>query len=130
MPKKYSHTDCFNHFGVKWKNINWSWSGRSDATVAVTLWQDRFLDRGTAYESWQTDVPGEWRSRPGFVELVENLAFAQDSLDGLVNVIVAVSKDKTASPRSISHCFPSEMQMKIVALDRDQGTFRLERVAS
>ena len=45
MPKKYSHTDCFNHFGVKWKNIQWSWSGRSEDAVAATLWQDRLLDR-------------------------------------------------------------------------------------
>ena len=112
------------------ENINWSWSGRSENRVAVTLWQDRFIDRGTAYESWKTDVPGEWRSRPGFVELIENLAFAEDTLDGVVSVIIAVAKEKAASPRSISHSFPSEMRMKIVSLDRDQGRFRLERIAS
>lgn len=128
MPKKYSHTDCFNHFGVKWKNINWSWSGRSNEKVAVTLWQDRFLDRGSAYESWQTDVPGEWRSRPGFVELIENLAYAEEHLDGVVHVIIAVAKDKKASPRSIERCFPSAMKMKVVQLDREAGTFRLERL--
>ncbi len=126
MPKKYTHTDCFNHFGVRWKNINWSWSGRSDKSVAVTLWQDRFIDRGTAYESWQSDVPDAWRSRPGFVELIENLSFAEDELSGVVHVIIAVAKDKNASPRSIERSFPSAMTMKIVKLDREQGTFRLE----
>lgn len=128
MPKKYTHTDCFNHFGVKWKNINWSWSGRSDEKVAVTLWQDRFLEGGTAYESWKTDQPGEWRSRPGFVELIENLAFAEDHLNGVVHVIIAVAKDKNVSPRSIERSFPSQMTMRVASHDRDEGKFRLELI--
>jgi hypothetical protein len=128
MPKKYTHTDCFNHFGVRWKNINWSWSGRSDERVAVTLWQDRFLEKGTAYESWHDDVPGEWRSRPGFVELIENLAYARDNLDGTVHVIIAVAKDKDARPRSIERSFPSQMTMRVTQLDEEEGKFRLELI--
>lgn len=128
MPRKYTHTECFKHFGVQWKNIQWSWSGRSAEKVAVTLWQDRFLKRGTAYESWPTDVPGEWRSRPGFVELIDNLAFAEDNLDGVVHVIIAVAKDKNATPRSIERSFPSAMTMRVVRRDRDAGTFRRERI--
>ena len=84
MAKKYSLTDCFEHFGVSCKNVQWSWSGRGADKVAVTLWQDRFLERGTAYENWKSDAPGEWKSRLGFVELIENLAFAEDNLGGLV----------------------------------------------
>ena len=121
MPKKYSHTDCFNHFGVRWKNIQWSWSGRSETKVAVTLWQDRFIEKGAAYESWQTDVPGEWKSRPGYIELVENLAYAEDHLDGVVHVIIAVAKDKNATPRAIERSFPSAMTMKVRDLNRDSG---------
>lgn len=127
MVKKYSHTDCFNHFGVKWRNINWSWSGRSEEKVAVTLWQDRFIEGGKAYQHWDEDVPGEWRSRPGFVELVENLSYARDHLNGIVHVIIAVAKDKAARPRSISHSFPSQMTMRVVHLDETEGRFRLER---
>lgn len=79
MPKKYTHTACFDYFGVVPKNIYWSWSGRSEdgKNVAVTLWQDRFEGKGRLYPSWKSDRPGEWRSRPGFVELIENLAVAR-----------------------------------------------------
>ncbi len=128
MPKRYTHTDCFNHFGVHWKNINWSWSGKSDQKVAVTPWQDRFQENGSAYESWHDDVPGEWRSRPGFVELIENLAFARDHLSGVVHVIIAVAKDKVARPRSIDRSFPSQMTMRVVNLDENEGKFRLELI--
>ncbi len=117
------------HFGVKPKNIQWSWSGRSDEKVAVTLWKDRFLEGGTAYESWQDDVPGAWLSRPGFVELIENLAFAQDNLDGIVHVIAAKAKDEDARPRSIERSYPTKMRMKVTKLDRNEGTFRLELIS-
>jgi hypothetical protein len=119
---------AYRHFGVKPKNIQWSWSGRSDKRVAVTLWKDRFLEGGTAYESWQDDVPGEWRSRHGFVELIENLAFAEDHLGGIVHVIAAVAEDENARPRTIKRSYPTQMRMKVVRLDREAGTFRLELV--
>ena len=128
MARTGTASAAYKHFGVKPKNIQWSWSGRSDEKVAVTLWKDRFLDAGTAYESWQDDVPGEWRSRPGFVELVENLAFAEDRLDGVVHVIVAVAEDENARPRTIKRSYPTQMRMKVVRLDRNEGTFRLELI--
>lgn len=131
MPKKFTHTDCFNFFGVAPKNIFWSWSGRSvdGKDVAVTLWQDRFEDKGRLYPSWKTDTPGEWRSRPGFVELIENLATARDHANGIVHVIIAKAKDPHAIPRSISHCFPHPtLKMRIVELDTGEGTYLLERV--
>ena len=121
---------CYDFFGVSYKNIQWSWSGRSREKVAVTLWQDRFIDGGKAYEQWPEDKPGEWKSRPGFVELIENLAFARDELDGIVHVIIAKAKDKSASPRAIETSFPSKMLMKIVSLDENEGKFRLEATDS
>ena len=65
MTKK-THSECFEFFGVVPKNTRWSWSGRSldGQDVAVTLWQDRFEEKGRIYRSWKTDHPGEWRSRP------------------------------------------------------------------
>jgi hypothetical protein len=131
VPKKYSHTQCFDFFGVVPRNTRWSWSGRSEdgTRVAVTLWQDRFEDKGRLYRSWSTDRPGEWRSRPGFVELIENLAHARDHTGGLVHVILAVAKDKDAAPRSIDRSFPQpSLRMRVTELDEDEGRFVLERV--
>lgn len=131
MPRTYSHTDCFDFFGVVPRNPRWSWSGRSEngSRVAVTLWQDRFEDKGRVYRSWHTDRPGEWRSRPGFVELIENLVFARDVADGMVSVILAQARDRNASPRAIARCFPQPaLRMRVVELDEGKGTFTLERV--
>jgi hypothetical protein len=131
MPKKWTHADCFAYFNTVPKNPRWSWSGRSvDGTiVAVTLWQDQFEDKGVVYRNSKHDVPGEWRTRPGFVELIENLAYARDHLDGVVRIILARPKDPDARPRAIKHCFPHEkMRMKVFELDTDAGTFKLEQI--
>lgn len=131
MPKEYSHTDCFEFFGVVPRNTRWSWSGRSEdgTSVAVTLWQDRFEDKGRVYRSWKTDRPGEWKSRPGFVELIENLTVARDNADGAVHVILAQARDRDAIPRSIARCAPQpNLKMRIVELNEDEGTFVLERI--
>jgi hypothetical protein len=131
MPKHYSHSDCFEFFGVVPRNTRWSWSGRSDdgKDIAVTLWQDRFEDKGRIYRSWNTDRPGEWKSRPGFVELIENLALARDNADGAVHVILAQARDRDANPRSIARCFPQpSLKMRVIELDEEEGTFVLERV--
>lgn len=131
MPKEFSHTECFAAFGTVPRNTRWSWSGRSEdgENVAVTLWQDRFEEGGRIYRSWKTDRPGEWKSRPGFVELIDNLAHARDHLDGKVHVIMAQARDRDASPRSIARCFPHQnLKMRVVELDQDEGTFMLQRI--
>lgn len=133
MPKEYSHSDCFAHYSVIPRNPRWSWSGRSQdgRSVAVTLWQDGFEDKGRVYRNSSHDRPGEWKSRPGFVELIENLAHARDHLDGLVHVILAQAKDPKAKPRSIARCFPQEkLKMRVTTLDESAGSFVLERVVA
>lgn len=131
MPQRLTHTQAFDFYGVVPRNTRWSWSGRSKdgQHVAVTLWQDRFEDGGQTYRSWQSDRPGEWRSRPGFVELIENLAHARDHLHGRVHVILAVAKDRTATPRTIERSFVQpKLKMRVVHLDEQDGTFVLERM--
>jgi len=126
-----NHGQAFDFFGVKPKNIRWSWSGRSidGSTVAVRLWQDRFENGTKIYRSWSSDKPGEWKSRPGFVELIENLVHARDHLNGIVSVIILVAKDKRATPRSIARSFPhASLKMRVVELDEKEGTFVLERI--
>jgi len=125
------HSEAFEYFGVVPKNIRWSWSGRSPdgSVVAVRLWQDRFENGGRIYRSWRSDVPGQWTSRLGFVELIDNLAHARDHLDGIVRVILLVAKDKNASPRSIERSSPQEkLRMRVLELNEEEGTFVLERV--
>lgn len=127
-----NHAKAFEYFGVVPRNIRWSWSGRSadGSVVAVRLWQDRFEDKGQIYRGWSDDVPGEWKSRPGFVELIDNLSHALTHLDGVVRVILLIAKDKTATPRSIERSSPHpNLKMRVVELDEDAGTFVLKRIS-
>jgi hypothetical protein len=129
LTKRWTHSECFAFFGTKPKSPRWSWSARSDdgKMVAVTLWKDQFLEQGRVYKNFDIDVPG--RSRPGFVELIENLKHASDHLGGVVRVIIAVPKDPLANPRSIAECYPQEhLRMRVSSLDVDAGTFTLERI--
>jgi hypothetical protein len=131
MARQWSHNECFEFYDVQPKNPRWSWSGRSadGKTVAVTLWQDRFLEGGRVYRNFDSDRPGEWRSRPGFVELLDNLEYAAKHLDGAVRIILAKAKDRNASPRSIERSWPQpNILMRVTALNRDEGKFTLERI--
>lgn len=94
--------------------------------MAVRLWQDRFEPGGKIYRGWSDDKPGEWKSRPGFVELIENLIHARDQLDG---VVLLIAKDKRAAPRSIERSTPApNLKMRIIELDEDAGAYVLERL--
>lgn len=57
---------------------------------------------------------------------MENLRWAVDHCDGWVKVIIAIAKDKLASPRSISECFPSKMELRVLHLDETTGAFTFE----
>jgi len=130
MTKKWTHTECFAFFGTVPRNIQWSWSGRSPdgSTVSVTLWQD-LLKGGRIYDATTHSLDDRWTKSNGFNELIENLKWAKENLGGIVRVIIAIAKDKEASPRSIRECFPHEsLRMRVVLLDETAGHFRLERV--
>lgn len=122
---KHTHTSAFAHFGTVPRNVQWSWSARNDVTktVVVTLWQDEFTrkDGKTIYE--RPPLHRQVRSRHGYPEMMDNLAWAQDHCDGLLRVIVAIAKDPTASPRSIKECFPHDMIMRLSHVDFDTGAF-------
>lgn len=123
--------DCYASYGIKLANPRWSWSGRhaDGSAVVVTLWQDRFTDKGRVYRSWDTDRPGEWRSRPGFTELIANLTFARDHTNGVVGVVLAKARDAAVSPRTIERCFAQPgLTMRVTSLDEEAGTYTLERV--
>jgi hypothetical protein len=128
MPKKWTHTAAFAHFGTKPHNVQWSWSARSadGKTVVVTFWQDLFerKDGRLIYARPRQDAA--IAVRPGFHELMENLAWARDRCDGRFRVIVAKAKNPNADRRSIDACFPSQMVMKLTHLDVASGAFVAE----
>lgn len=128
MTKKLTHTAAFAHFGTKPRNVQWSWSARSDdgKTVVVTLWQDRFERKNGRLIYARPKADLETASKPGFREMVENLAWARDRCDGRFNVIIATAKDKNADPRSISECFPAKTVMKLTHFDEKSGAFVAE----
>jgi len=128
MARKWTHTEAFAHFGTTPRNVQWSWSARSDdgQTVVATFWQDQFSrkDGRLLYERPASRETG--RRRPGFNELMENLAWARDHCAGRFKVIIAKAKDVKADPRSIEECFPSKMVMKLVEFDETTGAFVAE----
>ncbi|PHP66129.1 hypothetical protein CSC94_16160 [Zhengella mangrovi] len=121
---------CFEAVGTVPKNSRWSWSGRSTdgSRVSVTLWQDQFENGATIYRSTGFPADEAWVGSPGHNELIDNLAWAEDRLGGVVSVIIAIARDATVSPRSIRECFPvKNWRMKVAFLDRSSGEFILER---
>lgn len=131
VPRKWTHRACFESYDTVAKNPRWSWSARNEARgiVAVTFWQDRF-ERGTAlYRSHTHSHDPNWLRSPGLPELIENLAWARDNCDGVVRIIIAIPKDRNASPREIKECFPKpEIRMRVTMLNEATGEFVCERI--
>jgi hypothetical protein len=131
MAKTWTLSESFARLGTVPKNKRWSWSGRSadGKKVSVTLWQDLFENGTMLYRSIASQSEDGWVGSSGHLELIENLAWARDHLDGEVSVIIAVAKDRNASPRSIQECFPQpNLIMRVAELDETTGDFALERI--
>jgi hypothetical protein len=131
MAKDWTLSQSFASLGTVPKNKRWSWSGRSadGKKVSVTLWQDLFEKGTMLYRSTASSSQESWVGSSGHLELIENLAWARDNLDGEVSVIIAVAKDKNASPRTIRECFPQpNLIMRLVELNEKSGDFALERI--
>jgi hypothetical protein len=130
MARKLTHKECFDFFGVVPKNPRWSWSGRSldGQVVAVTFWQDQFEDGGRVYRG-RRRASEPVMSKPGRTELLENLKWAYENCDGVIRIIIAIPKDRTAEPRSILECFPHKtLRMRITQFDEAAGLYVAERI--
>jgi hypothetical protein len=122
---------CHEELGTQPKNPRWSWSGRSadGKRVSVQLWQDLFTEGGKRYATGILTPNMPWVGTPGHRELIDNLIWARDRLDGIVSVIIVVAKDRKSEPRAIDRCFPQpKLQMVIRELDDTTGAFTLERI--
>jgi hypothetical protein len=119
--RKYTHTQCFEHFGVRPKNTQWSWSARGKGYVVHTCWQHRF--EGGKYKQVFHN-----RDKHGYKELCKDLEYAQSECGGKFFVILAKAKDRFADPPKIEECWPSNMVLKITKFDPAQGILECERV--
>ena len=129
MPRKWTRSECFEHFGALCKNPQWSWSAKSadGRVVVMCMWQDEIKREGDrmVYQS-VTPRRGE-QNRPGAKERLENLKWAREHCDGLARVVVMRANDTKADPRSIAECFPHDkLVMRIIHIDEATGEFRAE----
>lgn len=127
MPKNWTKTKAFAHFGVRLDNVRWSWSGVSadGSTVAVVLWQDAVKGReGQLTYADDEELDARWRERLGHDARIRHLAHCRDRLNGRFRAIIARAVDVDADPREIASCFPQEAAVwQLDHLDEDTGAF-------
>ncbi len=132
MPRTWSKTEAFGHFGVQLENVRWSWSGISSdgKTVALVLWQDVVKGRsGELRYHDNEDLEAEWRQRTGAKRRIEHIKYAVDRLPGRFRAVIAKAVDTTADPRQIEKCFPQENVIwEIDFFDETTGAFTAHAV--
>ncbi len=128
MPRTWTKTDAFAHFGTMLTNARWSWSGIAPdgSVVALVLWQDVVKGRdGRLTYLDDEDLDAEWRRRPGHTERVRHLAICRDRHDGRFRAVIARAVDATADPRDIASCHPQEgVWWRLDEFDEATGAFR------
>jgi hypothetical protein len=127
VPRQWSKTEAFEHFGVQLENVRWSWSGVSEdgQTVALVLWQDGVKGRdGELRYHDDDDLDAEWRKRTGAKRRIEHLKHAVGNRDGKFRAIIAKAVDTRADPRQIEKCFPQQdVWWQIDTFDETTGAF-------
>jgi hypothetical protein len=111
--------DAFaRHGGAVPHNPRNSWSARSDNTVAVSLVKDNLIPGRDGFEvRWSDRVVGK-RRRPGWRDLLRNLAWAEEHCDGRFRLVVRAAKNRW---------WPlPDVVMRLVYFDRDSSDFRAE----
>lgn len=128
MPRIWTKTEAFAHFGAALTNARWSWSGIAPdgSVVAPVLWQDVVKGRdGQLTYFDDEDLDAEWRRRPGHAERIRHLVHSRDSLDGRFRAVIARAVGVKADPLDIASCHPQEgVLWRIDHLDEATGAFR------
>lgn len=128
MPRIWTKTEAFAHFGTELTNARWSWSGIApdESVVAPVLWQDgvkRREGRLTYFDD--DDLDGEWRRRAGHTERARHLAICRDRHEGRFRAVIARAVDPAADPRDIASCHPQEgVWWRLDEFDGTTGAFR------
>lgn len=128
MPRQWTKTEAFAHFGATMTNIRWSWSGMSPDrnSVVVVLWQDAIkrTDGQFVYAD-DEELDAAWRQRPGHAERIEHLRHSRDCLDGRFRAVIARAVDIHADPRDIASCHPQQdVWWQLDHFDEATGAFR------
>lgn len=127
MPRSWSKTEAFEHFGAQLENVRWSWSGVSEdgQTVVLVLWQDGVKGKGGELRYHDDeDLDAAWRQRIGAKRRIEHLKHAIENLGGRFRAVIAKAVDTTADPRQIEKCFPQQNAFwQIDSFDEATGAF-------
>ena len=127
MPRRWTKTEAFEHFGTKLTNTRWSWSAISEdgSVIALVLWQDAVKGRdGKLVYHDDSELDAEWRKRPGHGERIRHLAHCRDHLDGRFRAVIARAVDKEADPRDIASCHPQDgVWWELDEFDETTGAF-------
>ncbi|EAS50778.1 hypothetical protein SI859A1_00903 [Aurantimonas manganoxydans SI85-9A1] len=127
-------TEAFGSYGVKLKNVRWSWSAKAtdDSLVVLTFWKDKLLfDKATKTYSYDDSAweAADEVNRPGNSERREYIRLALAKLGGVVRVVVATAEDTKARPRKIASAHPlPRVLMKIVEFDDETGQFKAHSI--
>ena len=132
MPKIWTKTEAFAHFGVELENVQWSWSGMSTShgAVVVVLWQDGIKGRDANWFYHDDDeLDAEWRNRIGNKRRIEHLLYARDHNGGRFQAVTAKALDVKADPRKIEKCWPQmDVHWLLEYLDDKTGAFRARMI--
>lgn len=128
MPRTWTKTEAFAHFGATLTNARWGWSGIAPdcSVMALVLWQDVVKGRdGQLTYFDDDDLDAEWRRRPGHAERTRHLAICQDRNEGRFRAVIARAVDPDADPRDIASCHPQEsVWWRLDEFDEVTGAFR------
>jgi hypothetical protein len=126
--------EAFRAFGAEGRNPRWSWSARSpDGRVVMTFWKDQlnYSSNPISYSNFGSPTLGQWKDRLGNQERIENLKWARDRCEGLMQVVIIEAVDSNAQPREIAKSFPQKrLRMKLTALNEETGEFSAVNVGN
>src|SRR5258708_15692292 len=110
----WTRAGAFAQVGVRLRNNQWSWSGRSEdgQTVAITVWTDKVKREDDSFVYRQIAYTEAERGRPGFRELIENLRWARDHCGGFVKIVMTTAEDDKANPRAGERCYSVAAQQR------------------
>lgn len=92
MPRTWTKTEAFAHFGTTLTNARWSWSGIAPdgSVVALVLRQDVVKGRDGRLTYFDDEgLDAEWRKRPGHTERVRHLVRCRNALEGRFRAVIA-----------------------------------------
>lgn len=123
--------EAYAALGAVLKNERWAWSGHSadEATVVVTLWDDKLRavpGGGVRYDLYDAPDLDAWRTKRGNRERIRDLALARDRCDGLFRVVIGRANEVGDAMIEGSVYEASDIAMRLIDLDEATGEFSAE----